>query len=166
MSDRDAEDDELLATGRHPELMAAYYSVILARLRVRLPEADIGEVAHRVALRLLGELSRGRSYRVPFRVVVHNVIGWKLKEHYAERRVEPLPEEPEAVDDPLGRAHERIGLQQILGELPPREREVLEMRYLDGREIVDIATALGITRNAVDQALFRGRRRLRELLRA
>ena len=40
------------------------------------------------------------------------------------------------------------------------------MRYLDGREIADIARCLGITRNAVDQALFRGRRRLRELLRA
>ena len=165
MRDRDAEDDRLLAEGRHADLLAAYYPVILSRLRVRLPGHDAAEVAHRAVERLIGELARGRTYRVPFRVVVHKIIGWKLAEHFAERRHEPLPEEPQLADDSAGDPDERIALKQILAQLPPRAREVLELRYLDGLEIVDIAARLGMTRNAVDQALFRGRRSLKELLR-
>ncbi len=164
VTDRDAEDGRLLGAGEHADLMAAYYPVIIARLRLRLPEADVGDVAHRVVERLLGELARGKTYRVPFRVVVHNVIGWKLKEHWAERRDEPLPPEPEALDDPVGDAATSVGLRQMLQALAPREREVIELRLLEGLEIDEIAERLGMTRNAVDQALFRGRRRLRELI--
>jgi RNA polymerase sigma factor (sigma-70 family) len=166
MSDRDAEDDALLTAGRHAELLAAYYPVIVARLRLRLREDDAYEVAHRVVERLLGEANRGVRYRVPYRVVVHSIVGWKLREHFGEQGPDPLLVDPEAPDDPLARAAERVGLEQILSGLPAREREVLALRYLDGREIVEFAAALGMTRNAVDQALFRGRRRLRELLRA
>jgi RNA polymerase sigma factor (sigma-70 family) len=166
MSDRDAEDDALFTSGRHAELLAAYYPVILERLRLRLPRDDAYEVAHRVVERLLTEAKRGVRYRVPYRVVVHSIVGWKLREHFGERGPDPLLVDPEAGDDPLERAAERLGLEQIFARLPAREREVLALRYLDGREIGEIAEQLGMTRNAVDQALFRGRRRLRELLRA
>jgi RNA polymerase sigma factor (sigma-70 family) len=166
MRDHDAEDDRLLAHGRHADLLAAYYPVIRARLRTRLPGDDADEVAHRVIDRLIGELRRGRTYSVPFRVVVHKVTGWKLAEHYAERKNDPFPEEPDLADETAGDPSERIALKQMLADLPPRAREVLELRYLDGLEIVQIAERLGMTRNAVDQALFRGRRRLKELLRA
>jgi RNA polymerase sigma factor (sigma-70 family) len=166
MRDRDAEDHALLEAANHAELLAAYYPVILERLRLRLPREDVYEVGHAVIDRLLRELTSGRSYSVPFRVVVHMVVKWKLAEHFGRASHAELVEEPEATDDPRARMEERIALQQILRELPDREREVLEMRYLDGCEIIDIAARLGITRNAVDQALFRGRQRLRELLHA
>jgi RNA polymerase sigma factor (sigma-70 family) len=166
MRDRDAEDGRLLGAGRHDELLASYYETIRTRLLVRLPRDDADEVAHRVVDRLIGELARGKTYSVPFRVVVHQVIGWKLKEHFAERRHEPLPEEPDLPDETAEDPDERIALAQMLADLPPRSREVLELRYLDGLEIVQIAERLSMTRNAVDQALFRGRRRLKELLRA
>src|SRR5437764_921850 len=52
MSDRDAEDDALLTSGRHAELLAAYYPVILERLRLRLTRDEAYEVAHRVVERL------------------------------------------------------------------------------------------------------------------
>ena len=165
MSDRDAEDDALLRSGRHADLLAAYYPVIRERLRLRLPRDEADEVAHRVVERLLLEASRGARYRVPYRVVVHSVVGWKLREHFGERGPDPLLVDPEAGDDPLARAAERLGLEQMLAGLPARERQVLTLRYLDGREIAEIAEELGMTRNAVDQALFRGRRRLKELLR-
>ncbi len=166
MRDRDAEDHALLEAANHAELLAAYYPVILERLRLRLPREDVYEVGHAVIDRLLRELTSGRSYSVPFRVVVHMVVKWKLAEHFCRPRHPELVDEPEAADEPWTSMEERISLQQILRDLPHREREVLEMRYLDGREIADIARSLGITRNAVDQALFRGRRRLKELLRA
>jgi RNA polymerase sigma factor (sigma-70 family) len=166
MRDRDAEDDELLDAGRHAELLAAYYPVILERLRLRLPRDEAYEVGHRVVERLLRELDRGRRYTVPYRVVVHNVVTWTLRGHFGGRTHDPLPPDLPGGEDAAAGVDERVGLQQMLAALPGREREVLEMRYLDGREIEDIAADLGITRNAVDQALFRGRRRLRELLHA
>jgi len=41
---------------------------------------------------------------------------------------------------------------------------VLELRYLEGYDHEEIARRLGIERNAVDQALHRGHRRLREAI--
>jgi hypothetical protein len=40
------------------------------------------DVAHDVIERLLAELRRGKRYPVPYRVVVHMVTGWTLKEHF------------------------------------------------------------------------------------
>ncbi len=80
---RDAEDSRLLEAGEYTLLVESYYGVILDRCRARVrPEADAIGVAAEVAIRLLSELKRGRRYRVPFRVVVHKVIGWKVKEHF------------------------------------------------------------------------------------
>ncbi len=75
---RDAEDKRLLETGELTLLVESYYGVMLDRCRARVwPEDGAIAVAAEVAIRLLSELKRGRRYRVPFRVVVHKVIGWK-----------------------------------------------------------------------------------------
>jgi hypothetical protein len=80
---RDAEDNRLLEAGEHQLLVDGYSSVIIGRCRANVwPEAEAIAVAGDVVIRLLSELKRGRRYRVPFRVVVHEVIGWKIKEHF------------------------------------------------------------------------------------
>ena len=43
--------------------------------------------------RLWKELTAGKRYRAPFRVVVHQVIGWTIKEHFGG------PAEPDALDE-------------------------------------------------------------------
>ena len=58
----------------------------------------------------------------------------------------------------------RYWLADLIGELPGRAREVVELRYLDGLEHDEIAARLGIERNNVDQALHRGHLRLREAI--
>jgi hypothetical protein len=73
---RDAEDTRLLAAGEYSALVESYYGVMLDRCRTRVwPEPDGIAVAAEVAIRLLSELERGRRHLVPFRVVVHKVIG-------------------------------------------------------------------------------------------
>src|SRR5213593_942471 len=68
-------------------LVESYYGVILDRSRIKMRrEDDAIAVAAEVAIRLLSELKRGRRYRVPFRVVVHQVIKWKAKEHSPRAR--------------------------------------------------------------------------------
>ena len=166
--DRDALDERLLDEGGHAELLAAYYPVILARLLLRLEAGEAFEVAHRAVDRLLGELARGRRYPVPYRVVVHQVTGWTLKEYFAEGKrtaLAPLPPDW----DPGDAGHDEgvasdEWVRFIIGQLSGRDGEVAWLRYVDELEIPRIAERLGMTRNAVDQSLHRSRRRLRKLM--
>ena len=85
--ERNAEDTRLLAAGDHATLLATYYEIILGRCLARLRnEADAYEVAHRVIERLIGELSRGRTYTVPYSVVVSKVVDWKVVEFFSGER--------------------------------------------------------------------------------
>src|SRR5262245_11417130 len=102
--ERNREDRRLLAQGDHATLLATYYDIVLARCVARLRNRDDAyEVAHRVILRLAAELSRGRKYSVPFGVVVHKVINWKVVEFFAEDDPHQLPEHWDAgeVDEAL-----------------------------------------------------------------
>jgi DNA-directed RNA polymerase specialized sigma24 family protein len=74
------DDDALLASGDYATLLAKYEAVIVARCVAALrghPHAE--HVAQDVKLRLWRELQAGRTYAVPFRIVVHKAIGWTLK---------------------------------------------------------------------------------------
>ncbi len=54
--------------------------------------------------------------------------------------------------------------QRAMRQLAHQDREVLVLRYLEQREILDIAELLGITRPALDARLSRARSRLRACL--
>jgi RNA polymerase sigma factor (sigma-70 family) len=163
--ERDAEDARLLEKGDIAGLIAAYHGIIVGRCIARLRGDDAAyDVAQNVMLRLVAEFKRGKRYTVPYRVVVHQVIDWTLKEHFEERDTAvPLPEgwEP-AVEDASEAVLSRYYLTDLLATLPGETRKVMELRYLDGLEIEQIAERLGLTRNAVDQALHRGHAKLRE----
>jgi RNA polymerase sigma factor (sigma-70 family) len=161
---RDAEDTRLLDANDYSRLLATYYRVVVERCRLRLPDADAYEVAHNVMERLLRELTAGKRYPVPFRVVVHNVTTWKIKEFQTRGRVEILPDgwDPESGEDPFQPFEQGHDLLLLFAGLPERVRAVMELRYLEGLEIGEIARRLGISRNAVDQALHRGHATIRE----
>ena len=165
---RDAEDTRLLAAGELSLLVESYYGVIIDRclVKARGREDAALEIAGAVAERLLTELKRGKTYSVPFRVVVHKVIDWKAAEHFRRPDVQLVELDPErdggvtAAD--LEAFESEHDLELLFDGLAPREREVVELRWLDGLEIEQVAERLGMTRNAVDQALFRAHRKLRE----
>ena len=165
---QDREDERLLEAGAYDDLLARHYPAVIERMRLRLPEGEAFEVAHEAVQRLLEELGRGRRYRVPFRVVVHQVVGWKLKEHFQGRAHAPpqLPDEDVLAPDELEAVADRIDVARRLADLPEGERRALGLRYLEGLGVAEIAGRLGMTRNAVDQALHRGHRRLRRDWRA
>lgn len=161
--ERDAEDARLLSVGDHDTLLAAYLPVVETRVRARVRDASADDVVQNVMLRLCAELERGRSYAVPFRVVVHQVTGWLIGEHFQGRdlRAVPFPESFDPVGDEDVEVDDPRGFERLLDGLAPREREVVELRYGQGLEIADIADRLGMERNAVDQALHRALERLR-----
>jgi RNA polymerase sigma factor (sigma-70 family) len=163
--DADAEDSSLLEQGRIEYLLAKYHDVVVGRCVARLrghPDAE--DVAQNVKLRLFREFHRGKRYgETPYRVVVHQVIGWTLSEYFDGRPTDvELPEDwsPNQTDQ----VEAELYLEALFADLPPRQREVLELRYLSGLEHEEIAQRLGMTRNAVDQALHNGHEKLRRAL--
>ena len=162
---RDAEDALLLQNGDHAALIAAYHEVVVQRCLVAVRSEAGYDVAQNVFERLLKELARGKRYDVPYRVVVHKVVDWTIKDHFQGARTDlPLPEDWDLADvsDPYRSLGDDEALEQMFGELPEGARRVLDLRYREGLEIDEIAERLDMDRNAVDQALYRGHAKLRE----
>ena len=164
---RDAEDALLLQNGDHAALFAAYHEVVVQRCLVAVRSEAGYDVAQNVFERLLRELARGKRYVVPYRVVVHKVVDWTVKAHFQGVPSDvPLPEDWELADetDPYPVFEEDEALEDLFAELPEGARRVLELRYIEGLEIDEIAQRLDLDRNAVDQALHRGHKKLKERL--
>ena len=166
---RDEADRRLLASGSHSALVEGYYGHILRRCRARTrTEYDAVAIAAEVAIRLLEELRRGRSYGVPYRVVVNKVVDWKVNEHYRPGKtteVELGDHDAPAVD-PYAAFESDYDVAHALAGLSGREHEVATLRFQEGLEPAEIGTRLGIDRNAVDQAWHRAKQKLRERIAA
>jgi RNA polymerase sigma-70 factor (ECF subfamily) len=165
---RDAEDTRLLEQGDLAGLLAKYEPTILGRCVAKLRgHRDAEDVAQNVLLRLVAEFSRGKRYgETPYRVVVHKVVDWTVADYFEGRSTAaelPADWDPGAADF-SEELVSRYYVADLLGPLPEREQQVMERFYLLGWNIQQIADDLAIDRNAVDQALFRGRARLREVL--
>ena len=163
---RDEEDRRLLEAGEHTALVESYYGVMLDRCRLKLRREDeVVAVAAEVAIRLLSELKRGRRYRVPFRVVVHQVIGWKLKEHFQSGRLQEV-ELREWLDTMSAESETELeadaGFEALLEGLTELEQHVVRLRYADGLDFQEIATRLGKEPNAVHQIHHRALTKLRK----
>jgi RNA polymerase sigma factor (sigma-70 family) len=162
---RDAEDTRLLEAGEVGLLLEGYLGVILDRCRVKVRNHDDAlDVAQNVYERLLAELKRGQRYRVPFRVVVHQVTKWKIQEHFQVQRYEL------DLDDALHRlsteSEEAIdldgGFDVMLEGLTELEAEVLRLHYGEADlSFTAIAERLGKESNAIHQIHFRALEKLR-----
>ena len=162
---RDAEDTRLLEAGEHKALLESYYGVILDRCRLKVGGASYVDVAHEVVVRLMAELARGRRYRVPFRVVVHKVIGWKVKEHFQRGRIEEVELEEWlalASTDSSAELEADAGFESFLSGLTELEQEVLRLRYVDDLDFGEIGNRLGKEPNAVHQIHHRALTKLRK----
>jgi RNA polymerase sigma factor (sigma-70 family) len=166
---RDEADRRLLAAGNHSALVEGYYGHIMRRCTaLTRNEHDAVAVAAEVAIRLLEELKRGRTYSVPYRVVVNKVIDWKAKEHYRPGKMTEveLGDHDLPTVDPYAEFESDYDLANALTGLSGREYEVAALRFREGLEPAEIAVRLGIDRNAVDQAWHRAKQKLRERIAA
>lgn len=167
VEESDARDARLLAEGDLGTLFALHLPALRDRARMRMGWPDGDEAVQRTLARLVAELARARRYRAPFRVVAHQVLGWTMRAMWTERRPEePLPPglpAPET-DGSIDALETRLTVEAAIARLAPRDAEVMRLRVMEGLEIVEIAERLGVKRNAVDQALYRGRAVLRREL--
>jgi RNA polymerase sigma factor (sigma-70 family) len=82
---------------------------------------------------------------------------------YADR-LRPVPEDGEPADRRLMRSAVHEEVLSALRTLPPRQREVLVLRYWSDLSERQIATTLGISEGSVKSAASRGLDRLERLL--
>jgi len=164
---RDAEDRRLLDGGEHKLLVSGYFHWVRERCFLRLRDRDAADdAAQKVFLRLLDELRGGKTYCVPYRVVVLMVTEWTIRGHYprAKNDVE-LPGSLDATtSDALAAWEASHDLMLLLDGLPPVQRRVAEAVYAEGLTPGEAARRLEMNPNAVYQALHNAHRRLRERL--
>ncbi len=166
---RDAEDKRLLEAKEHTQLLENYVYLVQewAVLHMRNRQAA-DEVAQRAFLRLWDELAAGKTYHVPYRVAVWNVVRWTAQGYEWNAKVgETLPEEWDSVaPDEFELWEGEHDLVVWIADLPDRQREVLYLLHGEGLSPAQVAERLGMTRNAVDQAAHNGHRKVAEKLRA
>jgi RNA polymerase sigma-70 factor (ECF subfamily) len=166
---RDAEDRRLLEEKNHKQLLAGYFHLVRERCFLRLRNQDTADdAAQQIFERLLRELRADKTYPVPYRVVVAFVTDWTLRGFYPQPKQDAeLPGQLDTTaPDAYAEWEEDHDLSALFADLPDRQREVLELRYLRGLSPEQIASELGIKRNAVDRALHNGHLKLKERLRA
>ena len=114
-------------------------------LRVRDRQAA-EEVVQRVFLRLASELAEGKVYRVPYRVVVWNVVNWTARGYeWSAKEGATLPDEWDAAAPDEFEEWEGEHDLGILDRRPARrEREVLDLLYREGLSPAQVAERLGI----------------------
>lgn len=64
------------------------------------------------------------------------------------------------------RQEQLLALADALARLPDDQRQAIEMHHLQGRPLADVAEALGRNKGAVAALLYRGLKKLRELMQA
>ena len=88
---------------------------------------------------------------------------WRRPQRRAETSVAVTPERPLA-QDAIGTADLRLTLIAALLELPPRQRAVLVLRYLEDMTVEETAEVLGCRKGTVASQASRALAKLREVV--
>ena len=182
-----ANDEPTQSNGLSADLPPIDWSAALAEhdrwLRTvafsRLADRDaVDDVMQEVALAAVRQsaplLDRSKVAPWLYRLVVRNVLLYrrkmgrrrKLADRFERHRLsDPTPAPP----DPLGwllADERRAKIRQSLDELPPRDAEVLLLKYTQDWSYRQMAQHLGISESAVEARLHRARRKMRHRLAA
>lgn len=156
--------------------LAEHAGWLRAAVAARLGERQgVEEVLQEVALAAIGpgvprvEATNPGAWL--YRVAVRQVLLYRRKmgrrRRLAEGHARHVEGMSRAGDDPLGwlLSQERGRLvREALGKLPPRDAEILTLKYAEGFTAAAIAGRLGLGVAAVEARLHRARGRLRGLL--
>jgi RNA polymerase sigma factor (sigma-70 family) len=151
------------------ELFQSHYAFLL-RLVLRRTEspATAEELVQDALTALYEELRRGVEVRQPRAWVVTVLYRMLSREHSRQHREAELLEEMQVLSeniwqDPIAEEADG-GLEELLGILTPREREVVLLR-VDSFKYRQIAEQLGISKNSVNTLLARALEKLQNATR-
>jgi RNA polymerase sigma-70 factor (ECF subfamily) len=150
------------------EFVDGEYAQVVATVRLVCGSAAVAEDAVQEALaRAWEQYLRGRDLErlgawvttVALNLVRSQFRRWRVERNARAR----LVSRDEMVDEPAMTA-DGYAVQQALGRLPMRQREVTVLRYYGGLDVREIATSLGIAEGTVKAMLFRARQSLADAL--
>jgi RNA polymerase sigma factor (sigma-70 family) len=153
------ERDEARFETLYREYAGDVYRYALAIMR---NPADAEDVTQTTFLNAWRAYSAGEEPRAPlnwFISIAHNVC--RLRFRTNSRRPREVEFEPALAEAPATDGPSVSDVLDALAELPINQRGAIVMRELEGRSYTDIATALGVSRSAVETLIFRARRSLR-----
>jgi RNA polymerase sigma-70 factor (ECF subfamily) len=135
--------------------------------RAAVPAAEAEDLAQEVFLRLLRydraelvEHPQAYLYRVARNVAAEWSMRARNRYSHDSRWLSGLLEE-ELPEHQASRAEVQVQLERAIATLPPRQRQVLKLRFEDGLDHVAIAERLGITSRVVKRSLIASYAKLR-----
>ena len=87
------------------------------------------------------------------------VSGWRHRRRRPETVVADLPDDGHS--DHADATTDRVALRQLIATLPPRQRAVIVLRYLEDMSVDEVAGVLGCTRGTVSSQATRALAHLR-----
>lgn len=144
----------------------------VSALAVRMlnDRAEAEDVAQDAFLRVWRQAPGWRYGEAKFDTWLHRVVLNLCYDRLRRRREQPTAEPPEQVDpaEPVDRKLESAQasrrVQAALADLPARQREAILLHHYQELSNVDAAAVLGVSVEALESLLSRGRRALRTLL--
>ncbi len=172
MSRRNLVDKQFDPGQRFDGLFDSHFAAVHRYCARRLGPGDAEDAAadvFAIAWRRLGDLPEGEASRAWLFGVAYRVIGNRYR---SRRRQLQLANRLASTQSTKGAGSDeseiRVGatalLLQALGELSPKDAELLRLSVWEELTRSEIAAVLGIKENAVDQRLHRARNRLRTRL--
>lgn len=155
------------------ERLVALYERRVARLAHRLLGwiGDVEDVVQDVFLAVYeqGHKFRGDSELWPWLTAITvNKCRSRMRRHFLKlrwlRNRAPEALGNESSDQDSLRDETSTKVRTAVRALPPKDREVIVLYYLEDRPVVEISRLLGSSENAIDVRLHRARKRLKELL--
>lgn len=142
-------------------------------LRLLRTESEAAEVAQETFLRAyqnLGKYDDARPFDVWVLSIARNLCLDLLRRRQKhspdpiEDFKETLPSGDQAADEQVIQHQERMTLEAAVSTLPPEDREVLALYYVQKRTTKEIAQVMGVAPGTIMARLFRAREKLRKVL--
>jgi len=170
--------------GAFDELVRAHdHNVLRMAYNLLRSEEDARDVFQEVFLRVYRNLPKFR-FDCSFNTWLYRIVANLCLDHLRKRKVrkeEPssyegesgpvdrlqlIPEQRADVDPQrqFQSAEVSSRIQEVLGDLTPRERVVFEMRHFQGMRLRAIGQSLGVTEEAAKNCLFRATQKMRTAL--
>jgi RNA polymerase sigma-70 factor (ECF subfamily) len=139
--------DQVAAEARFEQLFAAHYGDLMryATRRVGTDAAsDVVSSTFMIAWRRLADVpadqNRAWLYGIARRVIANELRGRERRDRLGTRAGERVDA---AADDHAGPVTEQLRVRAVLGELAPRDQELLRLTEWDGLDIGEVAAAPG-----------------------
>ncbi|MBI2852164.1 MAG: sigma-70 family RNA polymerase sigma factor [Chloroflexi bacterium] len=153
-------------------LYQEYFKKIYRYTYLRLGQVEQAEdLTQEVFLKALDGISSYRHKGAPFGSWLFRIAHNLIVDHYRKSKKEfilfPESTVSDGADDPAGAAEKKMELLEIkhaVGMLPPRQKEIIALRYGAGMSVAETARATGKTVGSVKKLQFEALAKLRRLI--